>query len=256
MHQHDFVLHPPFFGARIIENVSLESLVPYLNRKFLFHVLWKFKGSASVDAEAILHRLILEERQKRLIAAKAVYGYFSCQSEGDALIVYSDVHDVQIELCRFVFPKRTKGLSLAEYFQPKASGKLDVVPFQLVTVGRCVIDYANSLLAKDAYQDYFYWQGFAAAVADALAEFVHKYIRVELGFVSEEPASVEALFQSNYRGSRFSFGYPACPNLADQAKILELLDAGRIRVKMSDSAELVPEYSTSAIIVLHPDAKN
>ncbi|MEK6731001.1 MAG: vitamin B12 dependent-methionine synthase activation domain-containing protein [Pseudomonadota bacterium] len=245
------VLHPPFFGTRSIEKVSLETLVSYINRKFLFHVLWKFKGSATAEAEAILRRLILEERQKHLIDAKAVYGYFLCQSVGDELIVYSDA---KIEICRFEFPVRSDKPSLARYFQTTS----DVVAFQLVTAGQRVIDYANELLARDQYQDYFYWQGLAAAVAESMAEFIHRHIRVELGFVSEEPGSIEEFFQSNqskYRGERFSFGYPACPNLADQAKVVKLLDVSRIGVKLSESVELVPEYSTSAMIILNPDAK-
>ncbi|OGT21337.1 MAG: hypothetical protein A3C55_03360 [Gammaproteobacteria bacterium RIFCSPHIGHO2_02_FULL_42_13] len=241
-------LHPPFFGTCIIEKVSLETLVSYINRKFLFHVLWKFKASATADSEGILRRLILEERQKHLIGAKAVYGYFLCQSVGDELIVYSDA---KIEICRFEFPVRGDKPSLARYFQTTS----DVVAFQLVTAGQRVIDYSNELLAQDQYQDYFYWQGLAAAVAEAMAEFMHRHIRVELGFAAEEPASPEEFFQSKYRGERFSFGYPACPNLADQSKIVKLLDAGRIGVKLSESAELVPEYSTSAVVVLNLDAK-
>ncbi|MEO0034317.1 MAG: Methionine synthase, partial [Pseudomonadota bacterium] len=131
----------------------------------------------------------------------------------------------------------------------------DVIGLQVVTVGREATETARRWFEADKYQDYLYLHGLSVEVAEALAEYVHKRIRAELGFAAEDAAEPAQLLRQGYRGSRFSFGYPACPRLEDQARILALLGAERIGVGLSDEFQLDPEQSTSAIVSLHPQAR-
>ncbi len=199
----------------------------------------------------------LKERSKanNLIVPKVVYGYFPCQSEGNDLIVYQD--DQRTERVRFTFPRQPAGqhLCLTDFFASKESGRVDVVPFHLVTVGRRASEYAQELFKADNYADYLYFHGLSVESAEALAESWHKRIRKELGIAGQDAPELTKLFHQSYQGSRFSFGYPACPNLEDQAKLFELLDPSRIDVELTEEFQLDPEQSTSAIIVHHPEAK-
>ncbi|MEP6741763.1 MAG: vitamin B12 dependent-methionine synthase activation domain-containing protein, partial [bacterium] len=148
-----------------------------------------------------------------------------------------------------------KNLCLADFFAAQDSGRMDVVAFHLVTMGRRASEYAHELFKSDNYADYLYFHGLSVESAEALAEFWHKRIREELGIAADDAPDINKLFRQQYQGSRFSFGYPACPNLEDQAKLFELLDPGRIDVELSEEFQLEPEQSTSAIIVHHPEAK-
>ena len=183
---------------------------------------------------------------------KVVYGYFRCQSEGNDLIVYDEDKEV-----RFTFPRQPAGkhLSLADFFASRESGKMDVVAFHLVTVGRRASEYSHELFKADNYADYLYFHGLSVESAEALAELWHKRIREELGIAGADSPELTKLFRQEYQGSRYSFGYPACPNLEDQEKLFALIHPGRIDVELSEEYQLEPEQSTSAIIVHHPEAK-
>lgn len=248
---------PPFLGARCIEKISLLTIIPYINLDVLYKFQWGFKQDSAKQSDSVFNRLIAENRKANIIQLQALYGYFACQSVGDELVVYNNSSD-QKELCRFLFPRQATGnhLCVADYFKPQSSKELDVVAFQLVTVGQQASAYARELFQQNKYQEYLYWRGLNAEIAAAMAEFVHKQIRVELGFAAEEPRDIKDVFKQKYHGARFSFGYPSCPNLEDQEKILALLDAERIGVKLNEVHQLLPEESTSAIIVHHPQAEH
>ena len=158
---------------------------------------------------------------------------------------------------RFVFPRQSgdRFLCLADYFAPVESGRIDVVAFQLVTMGRAASEHSAKLFAANNYKDYLYFHGLSVESAEGLAELWHKKVREELGIAQKDAKDIRRLFSQGYQGSRYSFGYPACPNLEDQAKLFELLDGERIGVRLTDEFALDPEQSTNAIIVHHPEAK-
>ncbi|OGT06300.1 MAG: hypothetical protein A2103_00520 [Gammaproteobacteria bacterium GWF2_41_13] len=245
----------PFWGARCLNALKTEHIIPYLNLPHLAKKHWGFSQFDSY-AQTALDELIQEDQNKKILAPKAIYGYFSCQSEANDLMIYAD-HVSREILCRFNFPRQSKGnrLCLADYFRSTQSGERDVVALQLVTSGQGISDYSKALFEKAYYQAYFYWYGLSAAFTTALSEYVHRRIRIELGFSAEEPAQMDAVFQHRYRGARFSLGYSACPELQDQEKILGLLSAHQIGVTLSEAYELIPESSTSAIVVHHPQAQ-
>ena len=253
---------PPFFGSRVVEDVGLDDVFAFINETALFKGQWQFKqGRMPVDEyQALVREKVrpiyeeLKERSKRdeLLVPKLVYGYFRCQSEGNDLIVYNEDKEM-----RFTFPRQPAGkrLCLADYFASRASGKMDVAAFHLVTVGRRASEYSQQLFKADNYSDYLYFHGLSVESAEALAEFWHKRIREELGIAGSDSPDLSRLFRQEYQGSRYSFGYPACPDLEDQEKLFELLDPSRIDVDLSEEFQLEPEQSTSAIIVHHRQAK-
>jgi 5-methyltetrahydrofolate--homocysteine methyltransferase len=185
-----------------------------------------------------------------------VYGYFPCNTDGDALHVYQSPKDDD-PLLSINFPRQKgeHGRSIADFFWSVDSGRKDVLAAQLVTVGLKATEEAQRLFESDSYTDYLYFHGFAVETAEALAEYWHKEIRRELRMDSEDGPDIPSLFRQHYRGSRYSFGYPACPNLEDQAHIFSLLQPERIGVSLTEEWQLVPEQSTSALVVHHPDAK-
>jgi len=259
----------PFYGSKVVEITDLTKVFAYINETALFKGQWQFKQGKKSAEE---YKQILEETvypkfaevkakaiREKLLEAKLVYGYFPCQSEGNDLIIYQE--DEQTERMRFTFPRQAveqrggKNLCLADYFASKDSGKIDVVAFDLVTMGRRASEYSAELFKADNYQDYLLFHGLSVESAEALAELWHKRIREELGFAGNDAPELTKLFHQGYQGSRYSFGYPACPNIADQTKLFELLDPSRIDVELTDEFMLDPEQSTSAIIVHHPEAK-
>lgn len=255
----------PFYGSRVVEDISLDDVFAFANETALFKGQWQFKQGSRPPEEykAFVRdtvRPIYEEMKQRskrdqLLVPRVVYGYFPCQSTGNDLIIYQD--DEKTERMRFTFPRQPAGkhLCLADFFAAKDSGRMDVVAFHLVTVGRRATEYSQELFKADNYTDYLYFHGLSVESAEALAELWHKRIREELGIAAEDAADVNKLFHQAYQGSRFSFGYPACPDLEDQTKLFELLDPARIDVELTEEFQLDPEQSTSAIIVHHPDAK-
>jgi len=253
---------PPFYGSRVVDDIKLDDVFAFMNETALFKGQWQFKqGRTPIDEyQKLVQSKVrpiyeeLKERSKReeLLVPKVVYGYFRCQSEGNDLVVYDEDKEV-----RFTFPRQPAGkhLCLADYFASKESGKMDVVAFHLVTVGRRASEYSHQLFKSDNYSDYLYFHGLSVESAEALAELWHKRIREELGIAGADSPDLSRLFHQEYQGSRYSFGYPACPDLEDQAKLFTLLDPARIGVELSEEFQLEPEQSTSAIIVHHRQAK-
>ncbi|HEX7175891.1 MAG TPA: methionine synthase, partial [Pyrinomonadaceae bacterium] len=234
----------PFYGSRVIKDISLDDVFAFVNETALFKGQWQFKqGKRSAEEyRAIVEREVLpayeelKARSKRegLLVPRVVYGYFPCQAEGNDLVIYRD--DERTERMRFTFPRQPAGkrLCLADFFAAKDTGRVDVVAFHLVTVGRRASEYAQELFKSDNYRDYLLFHGLSVESAEALAELWHQRIREELGIAGRDAPEVTKLFHQGYQGSRFSFGYPACPNLEDQTKLFELLEPERIDVELSE----------------------
>jgi 5-methyltetrahydrofolate--homocysteine methyltransferase len=256
------VPEPPFYGSRVVDDIQLDDVFAFINETALFKGQWQFKqGRRPLDeyqelvrskVRPIYEELKERSKQKELLVPKLVYGYYKCQSEGNDLIVYEDDKEL-----RFTFPRQPGGkhLCLADFFASRESGRMDVVAFHLVTVGRRASEYSHELFKSDNYSDYLYFHGLSVESAEALAELWHKRIREELGIAGLDSPELTRLFRQDYQGARYSFGYPACPDLEDQEKIFSLLDPARIDVALSEEFQLEPEQSTSAIIVHHPEAK-
>ncbi len=257
---------PPFWGRRVIEDVQLEALLPYLNERMLYQFQWgcrkngrsleDYMAWASKELAPVLKRMMALAKDEEILLPQAAYGFWPANAEGDSVALY-DPQDPQTEVARFAFPRqgREGGLCIADFLRDSASGERDVLGLQVVTMGQRASDVARRWFAEDRYQDYLYLHGLSVELAEALAEYVHKRIRAELGFAAEDAREPARLLQQGYRGSRYSFGYPACPHLEDQRKILRLLGAERIGVEMSDESQLHPEQSTSAIVLHHPQAR-
>ncbi|MCD9187660.1 MAG: methionine synthase [Pyrinomonadaceae bacterium] len=259
----------PFYGSKVVEIKDLSKVFAFINETALFKGQWQYKQgrTSKEDYQKLLETEVYprfkaikaEATRDKLLEAKLVYGYFPCQSEGNDLIIYQN--DEKTERMRFTFPRQpleqrgSKNLCLADYFASKDSGRIDVVAFDLVTMGRKASEHSHKLFKSDNYTDYLLFHGLSVESAEALAEMWHKRIREELGIDGADAADLNKLFHQGYQGSRYSFGYPACPNLEDQTKIFELLQPERIDVELTEEFQLNPEQSTSAIIIHHPEAK-
>ena len=256
---------PPFWGPRTVARVPVKALVPYLNERMLYQFHWgfrkdgrtldAFKAWAHKELRPILQRLLDTALQQNILVPQAAYGYWKCAAEGNDIILFAE--DGKSEAARFSLPRQNKegGLCIADFFRDVTQNERDVIGLQLVTMGPRASDVAREWFADNRYQDYLYLHGLSVEMAEAMAEYLHKRIRAELGFAGDEARDIEALLQQGYRGSRYSFGYPACPNLADQRQLLALLNAEEIGVSLTEEDQLEPEQSTSAIVVTHPQAK-
>lgn len=256
---------PPFFGSRIVDDVPLSEVFAYLNENVLIRGQWRVRQGETSDEEYAqmleskvypdLRRLKQECVDRNLLIPKAVYGYFPCQSNGNDLIIYKE--DLQTEWVRFSFPRQDHGrhLCISDFFASVEEGRMDVLPCQIVTMGRQASEHSDALFKADKYTDYLYFHGLSVECAEAMAEVIHRRIRKELGFAAEDAADVKKLINQGYRGTRYSFGYPACPNLEDQRGLFELLSPERIDVTLTEEFHLVPEQSTTAVVVHHPEAK-
>jgi 5-methyltetrahydrofolate--homocysteine methyltransferase len=212
---------------------------------------------------------VLEDLKRRAISEKfltpkVIYGFYPCQSEKNSLLVYEPdawLRGEKVLWQRFDFPRGgVQKLCLADYFSPVLSetgesGKMDVLALQLVTVGEAASGYSQELFKANNYSDYLYFHGFSVEMAEALAEFWHKRVREEWGIAAQDAADIKKLFAQGYQGSRYSPGYPACPNLEDQRQIFAILQPERIGVQLTEEFMLEPEQSTSALIVHHPQAR-
>jgi 5-methyltetrahydrofolate--homocysteine methyltransferase len=260
------VPEPPFLGTEVIRGVPLAEYAAYLDERALFMGQWGLKpsrgsGGASydelVEAEGRPRlRMLLERAQTEgLLEAAVVYGYFRCASEGNDLIVLGQDGKTQLE--RFTFPRqrRDRRLCLADFFKPQSSGQTDVVAFQLATMGPRISEATAELFAKNAYREYLELHGLSVQLTEALAEYWHTRVRRELDIGGSDPGDLDGFFRVDYRGARYSFGYPACPDLADRAKVVRLLEPSRIGVELSEEMQLHPEQSTDAIVVHHREAK-
>lgn len=259
----------PFYGSKVVHVKDLNKVFAFINKTALFKGQWQFKQGrrTTEEYEQFLQKEVYPKFKElkalairdKLLEAKLVYGYFPCQSEGNDLIIYRE--DEKTEWLRFTFPRQpvtqrgSQNLCIADFFAPKDSGRIDVVAFHLVTMGQRASEYSAKLFESNNYTEYLLFHGLSVEATEALAEFWHKRIREELGIADEDAEDIEKLFKQGYRGARFSFGYPACPNLEDQAKIFELLQPERIGVQLTEEFQLNPEQSTSAIIVHHPEAR-
>ncbi|HVC50429.1 MAG TPA: methionine synthase [Stellaceae bacterium] len=256
---------PPFWGPRTINRIAPKAVAPYLNERMLYQFQWGFRKDGRSLAEyrkwakhelrPVLSRIMDTAIREQILQPQAVYGYWRCAAEGNDLILFGD--DGRREVARFPFPRQNKegGLCIADFFRDVDDGERDVIGLQVVTMGSRASDVAREWFADNRYQDYLYLHGLSVEMAEALAEYVHKRIRGELGFAAEEARDHDEMLAQGYRGSRYSFGYPACPNLTDQGQLLALLNAGEIGVGLSEEDQLDPEQSTSAIVVHHPQAK-
>ena len=256
---------PPFLGTKVVDDIPLDDVFRFVNEIALVRGQWQVRKGKMKEEEyrELLDEKILPEfsalkeqiKRERLLQPRAVYGYFPCQSQGDDLIIYRE--DQKTERLRFTFPRQTDDrlLCLSDYFASVESGKVDVVAFHLVTMGRVASEHSARLFAANDYKKYLYFHGLSVESAEALAELWHKKIREELGIAGKDNPDIKRLFSQGYQGSRYSFGYPACPNLEDQSKLFELLNGERIGVHLTDEFALEPEQSTNAIIVHHPEAR-
>jgi len=259
------VVEPPFWGPRTVARVPVKALVPYLNERMLYQFHWgyrkdgrtldEFKLWAQKELRPVLQRILDTAIQQDILVPQAVYGYWPCAAEGNDVILFAPENGH--EVARFTFPRQNKeeGLCIADFFHDASDGARDVIGLQIVTMGPRASETAREWFAENRYQDYLYLHGLSVEMAEAMAEYTHKRVRAELGFAAEEARDIEALLQQGYRGSRYSFGYPACPNLADQRQLLALLNAEEIGVSLTEEDQLNPEQSTSAIVVTHPQAK-
>jgi 5-methyltetrahydrofolate--homocysteine methyltransferase len=254
----------PFHGHRVVKGIQLASYAAFLDERATFLGQWGLKPSRGeggpgyeelVEAEGRPRlRMWLERIQTEgLLDAGVVYGYFPAVSEGDDLVILDD-HGNERERLTFPRQRHDRHLCLADFFRSREPGQTDVVGFQLVTVGAKISEATAELFAKNAYRDYLELHGLSVQLAEALAEYWHSRVRDELGIGGHDPADLEGILKVRYQGCRYAFGYPACPDLEDRAKVMRLLEPERIGVTLSEEFQLAPEQSTDALIVHHPEA--
>src|SRR5713226_8558850 len=276
---------PPFWGVRV-KKYDVREVFPYINETALFKNQWQLKTASQADYVRLVEekfrpikkKLEEEVTESGLFEPKVVYGYFPCQSDGNDVVVYevpsteypvpSESQNLnhkghegarrRSELLRFTFPRQREGrrLCISDFFASKSSGKMDVIGFSLVTIGAKASVETQKLFEGGEYTKYLYLHGLSVETAEGLAELHHKTMREELGIASEDAPAIRDLFHQKYRGSRYSFGYPACPNLEDQTKLFTLLEPEKnVGVRLTSGFLLEPEQSTSALVVHHPGAK-
>ena len=257
---------PLFWGNRVVEMIPLDEVYAFINKIALFRGQWQFKKASRSDAayqaliddevEPIFERLTAQCRDEGVLEPKVVYGYYPCNASGDDLLVF-DPDDPDREIERFSFPRQAgrKRLCISDFYRSIDSGEKDVLGLTCVTVGSEVSRRAKALFEANNYSEYLYLHGLGVETAEALAELWHKRMRQELGIAGDDSPKIRDLFTQKYRGSRYSFGYPACPDMSDQDKLFRLLDPGRIGCVLTENWQIDPEQSTSALIVHHPAAK-
>ncbi|NLX21377.1 MAG: methionine synthase [Phycisphaerae bacterium] len=257
---------PPFWGRRVIASIPLKAALAYINEVMLFQVQWQFKKKGRpqeefdryIDAEVrpIYRNLVARCEREAILQPRAVYGYWPCQSEGNTLYLY-DPDDRNREIARFDLPRQAKPphWCLADFWRPRSSGEFDVIALSVVTVGQQASEIARQWFQEDKYRDYLYLHGLSVETAEALAEYIHKQVRMELRIAGHDARDLRRIFQQGYQGSRFSFGYPACPRLEDQAGLWPLLKPQEIGVTLTEEFQIEPEQSTTAVIAHHPEAR-
>src|SRR5438876_2041846 len=266
---------PPFWGVRVKKDYELREVFQYINDTALFKNQWQLKTASQEDYLRLVEqkfRPIKKQLEEEVIASgifgpQVVWGYFPCQGDGNDVVVYEPEQDKadhrghrgpQRESLRFRFPRQREGrrLCISDFFAPKSSDKMDVIGFSLVTMGAKASQETQRLFEGGEYTRYLYLHGLSVETAEALAEYHHKLMREELGIAGDDSPHIRDLFHQKYRGSRYSFGYPACPNLEDQTKLFALLHPEEnVGVRLTSTFLLEPEQSTSAIVVHHPAAK-
>ncbi len=257
------VFKPPFLGSRVARGIAIDEVAEYLNETALFRNQWGYRPEDGEDdptfktrVRGLLREQLAVAKEEQLLVPQAVWGHYAANADGDDLVIFED-DDRTSERMRFHFPRQSTEpwLCISDFFRPLASGEPDWASFQIVTMGGRVSEETARLFGDDQYQRYLYLHGLGVEMAEALAEYWHRRIREELGFADEDGPTLTGLFRQQYRGGRYSWGYPACPDLEDNAKIVDLLEAGRIGVEVSEGFQLHPEQSTTAIVCHHPQAK-
>ena len=255
----------PFFGSRIVKGLPIADYLGMLDERALFVGQWGLKGARGEYEKMVeeegrprLRSLLNEVASKGWLEAAVVYGYFPCVSEGNDLIILHHEGPLEgTERMRFTFPRqrRDRRLCISDFFASRESGKVDVVAFHVVTMGNTISKAANELFAINSYREYLELHGLSVQLTEALAEHWHARVREELAVRNLDSPDLQGILDQGYRGSRYSFGYPACPDIEQQTLLCELLEPERIGVELSEEFQLHPEQSTSAIIVHHPEAK-
>ena len=253
----------PFFGSKVVKGIALADYVQMLDERALFLGQWGLKGKdfeemAKEQGRPQLRSLLNEVQSKGWLNSAVVYGYFPCVSEGNDLIVLHHEGPLKNqERVRFTFPRqsRDRRLCLSDFFKSRSSGEIDVVSFQVVTMGESISKAINELFQKNLYREYLELHGLSVQLTESLTEHWHARTREELAIDGQDSNNLDEIFSQGYQGSRYSFGYPACPDLEQQTQIFELLEPERIGVTLSDEFQLHPEQSTSSIVLHHPEAK-
>ena len=255
----------PFYGSKVVKGIQLQDYSKLLDERALFMGQWGLRGArgefermAEEEGRPRLRNLLNEAAAKGWLNAAVVYGFFPCYSEGNDLIIVDPENlESRTEISRFSFPRqsRDRRLCISDFFRSKESGELDVVAFHVVTMGQSVSEATSELFAKNAYREYLELHGLSVQLTEALAEYWHQRIREDLQIAAADKNELTELLDQGYQGSRYSFGYPACPDLSQQEQLCDLLKPERIGVHLSEEFQLHPEQSTSAIIVHHPEAK-
>jgi 5-methyltetrahydrofolate--homocysteine methyltransferase len=259
------IFEPPFVGSEIVKGIAIDEVADYVNETALFRNQWGFRpegGESDDEFKGRIRPILREQRalakENDLLLPQVVYGYFPVNSEGNEVVVWKDDSRTS-EWMRFGFPRQGKEpwLCIADFFRPADSGETDYAAFHIVTMGARISEETAKLFADDRYQDYLLLHGLGVEMAEALAEYWHHRIRQDWGFADEDGPNLQGLFRQQYRGGRYSWGYPACPDLEDNLKVAELLDAGRLGIEVSEETgyQYQPEQTTSAIICHHPRAK-
>jgi 5-methyltetrahydrofolate--homocysteine methyltransferase len=249
----------------VIKGIGLDDLLPYVNETALFRNQWQFRpeaGESDEDFKARIRPVLREQlaaaKASGVLVPQVVYGYFPANSDGDELVIWTDEHRTA-ERCRFRYPRQSSEpwLCIADFFRPVSSAEVDVAVFHIVTMGAPVSEATAELFKENRYQEYLLLHGLGVEMAEALAEYWHRRIREEWGFAAEDGPSIAGLFRQQYRGGRYSWGYPACPDLEDNAVVAELLGADRLGIEVSEETgwQYQPEQTTSALICHHPRAK-
>lgn len=257
------IFTPPFIGTRVVKGLSIDEISQYLNETALFRHQWGFRpihGENDQEFKTRIRSTLREQldiaKAAQILTPQVVYGYFPVASDQNDLVIFEDIERTK-ELTRFEFPRQKKSpyLCISDFFRPLRSQEIDYAAFHIVTMGRKVSEVTAKYFKEDRYQDYLLLHGLGVEMAEALAEFWHHRVRTEWGFVDQDGPTLTGLFRQQYRGGRYSWGYPACPNLEDNANVAKLLDSERIGVEVSEGYQLHPEQTTSAIICHHPQAK-
>ena len=259
------VFEPPFLGTRVIKGIAIDDIAGYINETALFRNQWQFRPENGEDDAAFKARIRPTLREQLalakaddLLVPQVAYGFFAANKDGDDLVIWKDETRTG-ELARFSFPRQSVEpfLCISDFFRSVDSGEADYAAFHLVTMGAPVSERTAELFAADRYQDYLLLHGLGVEMAEALAEFWHRRIREEWGFADEDGPDLNGLFRQKYRGGRYSFGYPACPDLADNEKAWEILDGARLGIEVSEDTgfQFQPEQTTCALICHHPRAK-
>ncbi|MBX7160091.1 MAG: methionine synthase [Acidimicrobiia bacterium] len=259
------VFEPPFEGSRVIKGLPLEDVVEWLNQTALFRNQWRYVPGAMSAAEyeaqledevrPLLREWLQRVKTDQILQPAVVYGYFRAASEGNEVVVYRP--DSTEEWLRLEFPRQPdeRHLCIADFVRPVGDALPDWIGLVVVTMGRRASEVTSDLFASNEYKDYLHLHGLSVEMAEALMEYWHRRMREEWGFAEADKADLASIFRQGYRGGRYSWGYPACPDLAEQVKVSELLDPGRIGVELSDEFQWAPEQSTAAIVLPHPEAK-